>query len=104
MGDNYEIVADSLYYVNDANQKLYQSGKAQPLNWGETVESIELKGDYIVVKYNATLDRSYRTVVYNKSGNDVFILPRQISVVSADSNRIIYYDLVDNQVFMARIK
>ncbi len=104
LGDNYEVLGDSIYYVNAADQKLYLSGEVQPLNGGETVEAIELKGDYIVVKYNTTLDKSYRTVVYDKFGDAVFILPRQIGVVSADSNRIIYYDLVDNQVFMARIK
>jgi len=102
--ERYEIIGNNIYYFNDKDQKVYKEGDKNPLNSGETGEEIQLTGDYIAITFNTTLNYSYRSIVYDKNGNIVFILPRKMSVLSADSKRIAYFDEFDKKVFLVEMK
>lgn len=102
--ENYEVLRKHIYYISDKDRKVYKGGDKDPLNRGETGEAIQLTGNYVVLKFNATLQVSYRTMVYDKNGSTAFILPREVSIVSADSNRMTYFDEVNKKVFVVEIK
>ncbi len=102
--ENYEVIGKDIYYISDKDQKVYKEGDKSPLNSGETGETIQLTGDYIVITFNTTLNNSYRSIVYDKNGNTAFILPRKMSVVSADSNRMTYFDEFEKKVFLVEMK
>ncbi|HBV67949.1 MAG TPA: hypothetical protein DEF04_07045 [Clostridiales bacterium] len=102
--ENYEVLGKDIYYISDKDQKVYREGDNNPLNSGETGEAIQLTGDYIVITFNTTLNNSYRSIVYDKNGNMAFILPRKMSTVSADSNRMIYFDELEKKVFLVEMK
>ncbi|MDW7668867.1 MAG: hypothetical protein SCJ93_08590 [Bacillota bacterium] len=102
--DKYEVLGNDIYYISDNDQKLYKEGDKEPLNFGETGETIELAGDYIILTFNTTLEYSYRSMVYDKTGNIAFIYPRRMSIVSADSNKMAYFDEVEKKVFLVEMK
>lgn len=102
--ENYEVLGNDIYYISDKDQKVYKEGNTNPLNSGETGEAVQLAGDYIVLTFNTTLDKSYRSIIYDKNGNMVFILPRKMSMVSADSNRMTYFDEIEKKVFLVEMK
>ena len=90
--ENFEVLGKDIYYISDKDRKVYREGDKTPINSGETGESIQLTGDYVVLKFNTTLQVSYRTMVYDENGNTALILPREVSRVSADLNRMLYFD------------
>nr|WP_312577101.1 DUF5050 domain-containing protein [Sedimentibacter sp.] len=102
--ENYEVLGNSIYYISDKDQKVCREGDTNPLNSGEIGEAIKLTGDYIVLNFNTTLDKSYRSMVYDKNGNIAFILPRKMSEVSADSKRMTYFDEFEKKVFLVEMK
>ncbi|WMJ77480.1 MULTISPECIES: hypothetical protein [unclassified Sedimentibacter] len=102
--ENYEVLGNDIYYINDKDQKVYKEGDTNSLNLGETGETIKMTGDYIVLNFNTTLDKSYRSIVYDKNGNVAFILPRIMSEVSADSNIMTYFDEFDKKVFLVEMR
>lgn len=100
----FEVLGKDIYYISDKDRRVYKDGDKNPINSGETGEAIQLTGDYIVLKFNTTLQVSYRTVVYDTNGTAAFILPRELSRVSADSNRMIYFDELEKKVFLVELK
>jgi len=102
--ERYEVIENNICYFNDKDQKVYKEGNKNPLNSGETGEDIQSVGDYIVITFNTTLNYSYRSIVYDKNGNMAFILPRKMSVISADSKRMTYFDEFDKKVFLVEMK
>lgn len=102
--ERYEVIGNNIYYFNDKDQKVYKEGDRNPLNSSETGEEIQLVGDYIVITFNTTLNYSYRSIVYDKNGDVAFILPRKMSVISADSKRMTYFDEFDKKVFLVEMK
>ncbi len=102
--ENYEVLGKDIYYINDNDRKIYREGDRTPINSGETGEAIQLTGNYVVLRFNTTLNVSYRTMVYDKNGNAVFILPREVIIVSADSNRMTYFDGFEKKVFLVEMK
>lgn len=98
------MIGNNIYYFNDKDQKVYKDGDKSPLNFGETGEEIQLVGDYVVITFNTTLNYSYRSIVYDKDGDVAFILPRKMSVISADSKRMTYFDEFDKKVFLVEMK
>lgn len=102
--ENYEVLGNDVYYINNKDRKVYKEGDKNPINSGETGEVIQLTGSYVVLQFNTTLKSSYRTMVYDKDGNTAFILPRKVSTVSADSNKMIYFDEFEKKVFLVEMK
>jgi len=102
--ERYEVIGNNIYYFNDKDQKVYKEGDKGPLNSGETGEEIQLVGDYVVITFNTTLNYSYRSIVYDKDGDVAFILPRKMSVISADAKRMTYFDEFDKKVFLVEMK
>jgi len=102
--EKYEVLESQIFYFNHADQKVYMEGGKNPFNSGEIGEEIQLAGNYIVITFNATLNTSYRTMVFDGNGQMAFILPRKISLVSSDSNRMAYFDEFDKKVFLVEMK
>jgi len=102
--ENYEVLGNDIYYINDRDYKVYKEGDKIPLNSGETGALIQRTGNYIVLKFNTTQKISYRTMVYDKNGKAAFILPREIGIVSSDSNRMTYFDEFEKKVFLVEMK
>lgn len=102
--ERYEVIGNNIYYFNDKDQKVYNEGDKSPLNSGGTGEEIQLAGDYVVITFNTTLNYSYRSIVYDKNGDVAFILPRKMSVISADSKRMTYFDEFDKKAFLVEMK
>jgi len=53
-----------------------------------------------VLKFESTLPSSYRTVIYDKAGNEVFKLPRYMNIVYSDLTRLAYFDEDANKIFL----
>ncbi|MGB4439993.1 MAG: hypothetical protein WBJ13_12405 [Sedimentibacter sp.] len=102
--DSYEILNENIYYVNSKDSKIYMSGSKEPLNSVETAEEIVLLGDYVILKFNTTIPNSFRTIIYDRAGNQVFKSTAHMSVIHDYSDTIVYYDDVMNKVFAARLK
>jgi len=91
-------------FISDKDQEVYREGDNSSLNSGETGEAIKLTGDYIVLTFNTTLNKSYRSIVYDENGDIAFILPRKMSKVSADLNKMTYFDEFEKKVFLVEMK
>lgn len=102
--DSYEVLNNNIYYVNRENLKIYIAGILEPLNSGETAEGIVLLGDYVVLKFNSTIPNSYRTIIYDRAGNQVFKSTAHMNVIHDYSDTIVYYDDVMNKVYTAKLK
>jgi len=100
----YEVLGEDIYYISDKDRKVYKEGDKNPINSGETGEAIQRTGNYVVLKFSTTLQVSYRTMVYDKNGNATLILPREMSIVSADSNRMTYFDEFEKKVFLVEMR
>lgn len=102
--NSYEILNENIYYVNSKDSKIYMAGSKEPLNSGETAEEIVLLGNYVMLKFNSTIPNSYRTIIYDRAGNQIFKSTAHINVLYKYSDTIVYYDDVMNKVFTARLK
>jgi len=63
-----------------------------------------LVGDYIVITFNTTLNYNYRSIVYDKNGDVAFILSRKMSVISAYSKIMTYFDEFGKEFFLVEMK
>jgi len=102
--DSYEVLNENIYYVKRKDLKIYIAGVIEPLNSGETAQGIVLLGDYVMLQFNSTIPNSYRTIIYDRAGNQVFKSTAHMNVIHDYSDTIVYYDDVMNKVFTAKLK
>jgi len=102
--NSYEVLNKNIYYVERKDLKIYIAGVIEPLNLGETAQGIVLLGDYVMLEFNSTIPNSYRTIIYDRAGNQVFKSAAHMNVIHDYSDTIVYYDDVMNKVFTARLK
>lgn len=102
--DSFEILDENIYYVNGDDLKIYMIGITESLNSGETAEEIVLLGDYVMLKFNSTVPNSYRTMIYDRAGNQVFKSTAHMNVIHNYSDIIVYYDDIMSKVFTIRLK
>lgn len=102
--EKYDLLGNDIYYINANDQKVYKEGNPNPLNSGETGEQIQTIGNYVHITFGTTLNNSYRSIVYDQNGNIAYILPRAMAIVSADANKMTYYDTIDKKVYLVELK
>ncbi len=102
--DSFEILDENIYYVNGDDLKIYMIGITESLNSGETAEEIVLLGDYVMLKFNSTVPNSYRTMIYDRAGNQVFKSTAHMNVIHNYSDIIVYYDDIMSKVFTIGLK
>lgn len=98
--DRYEVINGHVFYENIYDNKVYKEGIVEPLNLGEKSYSISRTGDYVLLKFLSTIPNSYKTIIYNKQGEAIYKTPVSMQIVSADSNKIAYYDEIANKVYL----
>ena len=94
----YEVINSNVYYASD--EKVYKNGIEEPLNFGEKCSSIQRAGDYVIIKFESTVSDSYKTIIYNKDGEEILKTPKTMQIISAYSNKIVYYDDIDSKVYL----
>ncbi|MDD4779936.1 MAG: WG repeat-containing protein [Tissierellia bacterium] len=98
--ESFEVINGHVYYQNSYDDKIYKEGIKEPLNSGEECYSINRTGEYVVLKFKAAVPNSYRTIIYNKEGKEILKTPKTMQIISTDSNRIAYYDEIENNVYL----
>jgi len=100
----YEVLNGNIYYVNVEDCKIYMSSSKEALNSGEIGSEILLLGDYVMLKFDSNIPNSYRTIIYDRAGNQVFKSTAHINLLYTYSDTIVYYDDVMDKVFTAILK
>lgn len=99
----YEALNGHIYYQNADDGKIYKEGIREPLNSGEKCYMISRTDDYAVLNFQSTVKDSYKTIIYNKDGIEIFKTPKKAQVISAYSNKIAYYDDFENKVYLLEV-
>lgn len=98
----YEVLNDSVYYINMDDQKVYNAGNPEAINSGLKGISINLIDNLLFLRFESVKANSYSTVFVDETGKEMLSVAAFISIVSADSGRIVYYEDTVNKIYIVK--